>query len=456
MRMGRATKTGLAAALAIAVVYAGLKAYIFFQTRDAFKQFIALASPFAFIQYGGIGSTLHRGAVHVTNVRITPNGMSEAVTLERLTYDPGGLWALLSMSRRLEARELPESLSIEARGLAVGLDGELTGRIEALAKARAPGAGGAGGAAHCAGLSTFGPGHLRTLGYQSLVSDFTLTYQYDRAASQLRMNVDGITRDLSSATFSMITKGPISMARAAGARGAPKVSEITMTYKDAGYTERLKRYCAQASGKSVEDYINAEVSQPPEAFRQQWGIVPGPGLREAYRNFLTQPGEVYVHIAPTTELAEAAASVFKPDELLAQLNATVKVNGQRVDDLSFSLGEPVQVAAKDEASSASADNATAPVEGISEGGQRPRARRAYEDLPTANTREMKYRSVPVDELEKIVGEYVRLTVGENRVREGSLTRVMNRTAYVEVRLAASSTIVVQIPFANIKTAEVLR
>ena len=72
MRMGRAAKIGLASALAIAVGYAGLKAYIFFQTRDALKQFIALASPFVVVQYGGIGSTLHRGAVHVTNVRITP------------------------------------------------------------------------------------------------------------------------------------------------------------------------------------------------------------------------------------------------------------------------------------------------------------------------------------------------------------------------------------------------
>ena len=453
--MGRAAKIGLMAALAVAVSYAGLKAYIFFQTRDALKQFIALASPFVFVQYGGIGSTLHRGAVHVTNVRITPNGMSEAVTLERLTYDPGGLWTLLSMSRRLEAREVPESLAIEARGLTIGLDGELMGRLEALAKSRAPEMFAVGSAAHCAGLSTFGPAHLRKLGYQALVSDFTLTYHYDRTASQLRMNVDGITRDLSSATFAMTTKGPISMARAAGARGMPKVNEITMTYKDAGYTERLKRYCAQASGKSVEEYINAEVNQPAEAFRQQWGMVPGPGLREAYRIFLTQPGEVYVHLAPPADFSAAAANLARPEELLAQLNTTVKVNGQRVDDLSFSLGAPVQVAATDQASGTKPEE-TAPVEGITEGGERPRARRAYEDVPTAGTREMKYQAVPVEELEKIVGEYVRLTVGENRVREGSLTRVMNRTAYVEVRLAASSTIVVQIPFANIKTAEVLR
>jgi len=454
--MGRAAKIGLAAALAVAVSYAGLKAYIFFQTRDALKQFITLASPFAFVQYGGIGSTLHRGAVHVTNIRVTPNGFSEAVTVERLTYDPGGLWALLSMTRRLEARELPESLAIEAHGIAVGLDGELMGRLEALAKSRAPGMVAASSAAHCTGLSTFGPAHLRTLGYQSLVADVTLTYHYDRVASQLRMNVNGTTRDLSSTTFATTMKGPISMARAAGARGMPKVSEITMSYKDAGYAERLKRYCAQASGKSVEEYISAEVNQPPEAFRRQWGIVPGPGLREAYRSFLTQPGEVYVHLAPPADFSAAAANLARPEELLAQLNTTVKVNGQRVDDLSFSLGEAVQVAAKDEANPAGADKAVAPAETTTEGGGRPRVRRAYEDLPTAGGQEVKYQAISLDELPKSVGEFVRLTVGQNRVREGNLTQVLNRTAFVEIRLAAGSTIVVQIPFTNIQRAEVLR
>jgi len=236
----------------------------------------------------------------------------------------------------------------------------------------------------------------------------------------------------------------------------PQIPERTFVYKDVGYTERLKRYCAQATGTSVEDYIKSEVSQSPEAFQQQWGFSPGPGLREAYRSFLTAPGELYVRIAPSSDFPASGMALHKPDDLLAMLNPTVKVNGQRVDDLSFNVLEPTQLAAQEQpvdagtpAASADAGSAPAP-------GPRPRARRAYEDVPTASTRERKYQNIAVDDLPKSVGEYVRLTVGGDHVREGSLTRVLNGVAYVEVRLAASNTIVVQIPFGNIVTAEVLR
>lgn len=456
MRLSRSAKAGIAVVLAMAVGYGSLKAYIYFQVRDALKQFIALVSPFASVQYRGIGSNLYRGAAHVTRLRITPNGMSDVVTVDRLTLESGSLWALLSMSRRLDAREFPGSLGIAVQGLTIGLEGELVQRVEALARKRDPSA--AAGPAHCAGLSILGPAHLRKLGYPSLVSDLHLRIRHDRSSAELRWDVEGSTRDLSSGSVAMTMKGPIGIPRPGAARAAPTVTELMVVYQDAGYTERLKNYCAQASGTSVEDYIKAEVSQPPEAFQAQWGFVPGPGLREAYRAFLTTPGELSVRIAPSADFSVASAHLAKPDELLAQLNATVKVNGQRVDDLSFTILEPAPVAAQ--APTAGADTQAAdagqPAASQSETGPRPRARRAYEDVPTASARDRTYQIISVDELAKSVGEQVRLTVGGNRVREGALTRVLNNVAYVEVRLAGTSTVVVQIPFTNIQKAEVLR
>ena len=456
MRLGRAAKAGIALALLVAVGYGGLKAYVYFQARGALKQFIAVVSPFAFVQYGGIGSTLHRGAVHLTNVRVTPNGMSEGITVDRLTLEPGGLWTLLSLRRRLDARDFPESLGIEAQGVTIPLDGDLVRKVEALAKAHGPNPGAAPGAPHCAGLSTFGPGHLRKLGYQSLVSNLQVRYHYDRGASRLQIDMEGATHDLSSVTLAMTLKGPIRLPRAGTLRTMPQIPELTFVYKDVGYTERLKRYCAQATGTSVEDYIKSEVSQSPEAFQQQWGFSPGPGLREAYRSFLTAPGELYVRIAPSSDFPASGMALHKPDDLLAMLNPTVKVNGQRVDDLSFNVLEPTQLAAQEQPVDAGAPAASADAGSAPAPGPRPRARRAYEDVPTASTRERKYQNIAVDDLPKSVGEYVRLTVGGDHVREGSLTRVLNGVAYVEVRLAASNTIVVQIPFGNIVTAEVLR
>jgi len=455
MQIGRAAKTGIAVALVLALVYGGLKGYVFLQTRNALKQLIAVASPYAFVEYGGIGSTLYQGAVHVTNVHVTPRGYSDGVTVARVTLDPGGLWQLLSLSRRLDARDYPASLGITTKGVTIALDGDLVRDIEKRASARAPG-GGAVGMQHCGGLSTLGPQHLRKLGYQVLVSDTQLRYHYDRRTSQLKLDLDGTTHDLSSATLSVTVKGPIAIPHAGTVRAFPRISELTIDYKDGGYTERLKRYCAQASGTTVEDFIKAEVGQSDDSFANQWGVVPGPGLREAYRNFLEKPGEIYLRIMPSADAYSANLKLQKIDDLFASLNPTVKVNGERVDDLSFRIPGLTRLAAAKSSESSATDSAPAVANGASHAGPRPRARRAYEDVPTATTDDMQYHAVAVAELGKSVGEYVRLTVKGNRVREGTLTRALNQVAYVEVNLAPGSTVVVQIPFERIQSAEVLR
>jgi len=455
MQIGRAGKAGIATALVLALVYGGLKGYVFLQTRNALKQFIAVASPYAFVEYGGIGSTLYQGAVHVTNVHVTPRGYSDGVTVARVTLDPGGLWQLLSLSRRLDARDYPASLAIAAEGVTIALDSDLVRDLEKRAKGQVSAAP-AVGASHCGGLSLWGPQHLRSLGYQKLVSDMQVRYHYDRRASQLKLDMAGTTRELSSATVSMTVKGPISIPRAGTVRAVPRISELTFVYKDAGYTDRLKGYCAKASGISVADYIKAEAGQSDEAFASQWGIVPGPGLREAYGKFLTKPDEVYVRIAPSADLYSANMKMQKLDELFALLNPTVKVNGERVEDLSFSIPALTRLAAVQSSENSAVGSASAVAEEAPSTGARPRVRRAYEDVPTATNDDVQYHTVAVAELGKSVGEYVRLTVKGNRVREGTLTRTLNQVAYVEVHLAPGSTVVVQIPFERIQTAQVLR
>ena len=134
MKLGRGAKLGIATLLGLALIYGGLKSYVYVQSRDALKQVVALASPFVSIQYGGIGSTLWQGAVHVMDVKFSPVNMDDSVVIERLTLDPGGLWSLLTLSRRLEAREFPASLLVDFQSVTVDLNGELMRALEKFSK----------------------------------------------------------------------------------------------------------------------------------------------------------------------------------------------------------------------------------------------------------------------------------------------------------------------------------
>ena len=190
---------------------------------------------------------------------------------------------------------------------------------------------------------------------------------------------------------------------------APNLDKARLVYKDLSYSDRLKKYCAKAGNITEAAYVDAEVNKPDAAFRSQWGFVPGPGLRAAYRQFLEKPGELIVEARPGG-IDPRALQFYRPEDVLAQLNLQARVNGTAISDLSFMR----QTASAPAVASVPAS-----------------AERAFEPSPekvvtptAAHTVRGEYRAVRVGDLNKHIGKQVRISLPKGVVREGTLTEAL--------------------------------
>jgi hypothetical protein len=204
----------------------------------------------------------------------------------------------------------------------------------------------------------------------------------------------------------------------------PLLRAFDVVYQDLSFTDRLKRYCTQASGLSVEKYIESEVNRFAADYRTQWGLVPGPGLRQAYREFLTKPGEVRLQITPSVELDMQALQLFKPEDIVSMLNLSVSVNGKAVTDLSM-------LPAPSTPTRPAPSPAAAPGFVASE-----------------------FRAVPTPDLDRHIGKTVRLHLTHGGTREGRLLQVLDGMARVERHLPGG-TMALAIPLRQIERVEVL-
>jgi hypothetical protein len=265
------------------------------------------------------------------------------------------------------------------------------------------------------------------LGYQSLVFDLSLGYRFQRGGGPLQVKTEWRTREHGVATVNLDFVGVSSNLRGVMAT-QPLLRTLEAVYQDLSFTDRLKRYCAKASGITVEQYIDSEVNRNAAAYQAQWGFVPGPGLRQAYREFLTKPGEVRVQMSPPVELDLQSLRMFKPEEIVSMLNLRVSVNGKAVTDLSVlpSPSTPTRPALSAAPSPGAAPGFAASA----------------------------FRAVPTADLGRHIGKTVRVHLTHGGTREGQLLQLLDGMARVERRLPGG-TMTLAIPLRQIERVEVL-
>lgn len=427
-----------AVVLAPLALYGGGTAYLHHKVSVRFDELKTMVAPYATLQRGGIGVTLWNGRVAIADLGIQPTGFTDVVRIEEFAVEAGDPLALFGLSDRLVGSRAPDSASFAVRGLAFDLGGQLAKTAD---KFLAQAAAATRPMDHCGGATFMGFAQYRKLGYDRLVTDFSTAYETDRLTGNLRVRIDGLTRDMGSFRVETELASPAAGAGApAGGRG--RLVSVRASYRDTSYIERLKRFCTEASGLSDAEFIEAEVVHLSDTLYDKWGTGLGPGLRTAYRDFLAKPGEVRLEARPRDNFDASMLALLGPPDLVQMLDLTLSVNDQAVADLNFDA--EARPAPRAVATGAAADEEPAPA---------PTAGARVATARSGRVTGDGFRTVPVAELSQHLGRPVRVQALGTVAREGILAEV-EPTAIVIERRYRSGAMTVRVPVAQIRQVEV--
>lgn len=416
--MARVVKLLLTASVASAALYVGGKGYLHYKAQTLFDQVKAELSPFGELKHGGIISTV-TGELGYNNIRFIARDGKDTLTIKSITLKAPNIgYLLFALSGNNDGNRLPEQLQFDVRGAGVDLDGPLMAQLDQnIAKAE-PAL--ATDAALCDESATT-PAHYRALGYKRLTFDLHLDYRYYDSDASLILTLRAASHDVGSGDIALHLQDIPKLEARRLIGTMPSISKIELNYRDDGYSRRASDYCAKLKGMSVANYISAVSNESNAYYLKHWGFAPGPGLRRAYRTFLTDPGTLHIVARPPESLELQQLVRYSPATIPALLDTHMEVNGQNVEDLTITAIALQNQTPEHTPSSSQNDN-----------GWRAAAKQAQKNEAHAPPA-MHYRQVPLADLGHHIGQKVRITLRHNGIREGWLSQLSDHSLEIEQR-----------------------
>ena len=284
------TKTLLTLMLVLGVIVVGL----WFYATWVLDQRLAVASETlrsmgGDMRYGNSWLTLD-GEMQVEQVQLRWPDQAEPYRIAQLNLASDGWLGLARAALAARQRQLPEALRLRIQGLEVPPDSGWT----------LPGTG-EFASAGCAERLMLNANDRRQMGYAPPELDGTLLYRFVGAGERLKLALELEWRqgyelhwELET-TLSSAVRNPYALP---GALMSATLDETRLVYQDRGLTERRLAFCAEATGRSREDYRQHH-GQAWQAVWESDGFHVGPNLREAYQRFLMDPRTVELTMRPS-------------------------------------------------------------------------------------------------------------------------------------------------------------
>ncbi len=421
------------------LIIGGIKGYMHYQLKSNLEQLARQFSVFGTFEYGDISTSLS-GRLSVENIRLRFHDLNDVIRIKAVHYSPDSLWFLLTKGDKLKQGYLPESMQLAVEGLNMDLFGDITEKVEDVInelnfqmKGVNP---------LCGGRLFIGPREYREMGYEELTTDFSIGYLLDMQNQQLLIDIKSNVKDMVAAHIRATVSGisDTRLSRLYANPNPPRLKQISMQYIDKSYTRRFVKMCAELSNLSKQEFIEAEANQKPIYFASTWGIIPGAGLRQAYKRFLSNPGKVEFSMELPESVELKNIDLFKAEDIPQLLKLKLVVNGENINDLSFKfysgkrpqLGKDIKhLFGKEEKTSEAPAKATKK--------KKPQKR---------------YREVSARRLPKYIGRQIRLVTDNGKHREGTLTSITDNTLHIRQNVY-KGTFEMTVPLSRVKKAEVL-
>ena len=307
-----------------ALGYFGAKAYLHHRVGEAVDSAIAQMSPLTKISYGGISSTW-RGFVAVNDLSFELPAFGETIEVGAIGLQTPGFFYLLNFKEKMGEGEYPETLTLSVEDLELRLHSEWMQALEArtvdqAAPQSVP--------VPCFDSQVDQMNTYRSLGYGTLVVDFSMGYTLDLEGAQLAFEFTQNVKDAYDVRGSLNLKGgslPVGAVMMGGYR--PVLKSASLTVEDLSYTERLINHCIEKAGLSREEAVEAQTEYFVQVLAK-FGIVPDAPILNEYRRFLEAPEVLSVSAEPPSPVDLSRLDLYKAEDIPDLLNVNMRARAR--------------------------------------------------------------------------------------------------------------------------------
>jgi len=411
--------------------------------EQALHQATEMLAPYAALRYTSVAVDWE-GTVTLGGVELRPSGTEAALPVRSVAIVTPGLRYLMARAGsdfRLSGR--PDRFSIKISDLAIDLTGgagSLFDQLAALAARRE-----ADGISHCGDHKQIGLAEWRGMGINRLHADATFTYSADRARDTAAVNATVKIKELLAVGIDgSLSQVNVTSESTPWLRG--HITKLKLSYKDDGYLDTLKRFCAGSANVDAAAYVDAETGGSGSIFLQQFSLALAPTLRQAYREFLGRPELLELDMAVPPDFLIENVGIYNRTDLVDSLTFSVSFNGKRADDLQYGFRAPNQ------GPSQALLSAKAAVEALN----KPRIqKRNGESAGIIDAPKYIFQEVPKAQLSKHLGKRVRFHINRSSMREGLLTSIDGGTAQIQQSRGANE-VSIAIVLRHVERVEVAR
>ncbi len=412
-----------------ALVYGGLKGFLYYKTQRTVDEIVVAAANQADIRYTDISTDL-RGAVTVGGISVQPVGHQDAVHIGSIRIasdDP--MFFFRSAGWTPGEGAPPSSLSFMVNGVNVPLSADFVRAIDT---------GAAGdGTAFCDQGLQINPQLLSRLGFSDLAMDVEGHYRMDKSARTLEFGMDMELKDIESMHVSGTLADVDVEALSQGAAPQVSLGGFSVALRVApDFGRQALKLCAAGTEDTVHAWSERLAQQAVAQFEEQ-GLVLGDGLSAAVRAFYRDWGEAKLVASPRQPIGLLSLLFLPPEQLAGALGLQLSVNGEPVADTSFSWQGP----STEELS-------------MLFGGEETEVDAAPAAQPQRIVVRREYEPVSVRDIKRYVNHQVHIKPRGQPLREGVLKRINDGEAEVEQSLHGGK-YTVYVPLHDIESMQAL-
>jgi len=303
--------------LIAALGYGGAKFYLHSEVSDAMDMAVLMMSPYANVEYDGVGSTLS-GELTVDGVRIRIDGDSDDLTIDRIGIDTPSFLSLISLSD-LSSKgpdAMPKYIGFLIEGMRIPANADYYKDFYEFSLVAQGAENADSAAAECTGRYGFSPAALSALGYQDQVMSMYMGIHDEESRYSIDMQVS--MDDMWDMDASVALAGNMVLEMMKGKAYKPRLGSMRIEFTDRSLNGRVSEYC-ERRGLTAAETLHAQI-ESLQVFGESNGIEFDQYMIDPYKEFVLGKSTLVITAQPSNPVAFSQIDLYKPSDVPALLN----------------------------------------------------------------------------------------------------------------------------------------